>query len=50
VPTRVLRFLGASSETMVVRTRLTAATFSRLTGGGRRGQEDRTSLFRRGVA
>lgn len=45
---RLLTFLGAEAEPAVVRGCLDAATFPRLAGGRRPGQEDRASLFRRG--
>lgn len=41
-------FLGADASPAVVRACVDAASFPRLTGGRRRGQEDRASLFRRG--
>lgn len=46
----VFGFLGADNRDAVVRRCVEAADFTRLTGGRLPGQEDRSSLFRRGVA
>lgn len=45
---RLFAFLGADTDPAVVRACVEAASFSRLSGGRRPGQEDRSSLFRRG--
>jgi hypothetical protein len=45
---RLFAFLGADGDPAVVRACVEAASFPRLTGGRRPGQEDRSSLFRRG--
>ncbi len=46
----VLRFLGADAGAAVGRRCVSAAAFKRWTKGRRRGQEDSTSLLRKGVA
>lgn len=50
VMTLVYQFLGADTDPELVRQCVGAVTFARLTGGRKRGEEDRESLFRRGVA
>lgn len=47
---RLLRFLGAEAGDAVVRHCVEEASFERLSGGRRRGEEDPTSLVRKGVA
>ncbi len=44
----LLRFLGASDAEASIRTALDAASFERLSGGRKRGQEDPDSHYRRG--
>jgi hypothetical protein len=46
---RLFAFLGADTDAAVVRRCVEAAEFSRLSGGRAAGDEDRDSLFRRGV-
>lgn len=45
---RLFRFLGAGTEQPVVQAALAAASFEKLSGGRRRGEEDATSHYRRG--
>jgi Sulfotransferase family len=47
---RLCDFLGASRDPAVLRDCCAAADFNRLSGGRPRGQEDRESFFRHGVA
>ncbi|HMK68966.1 MAG TPA: sulfotransferase domain-containing protein, partial [Stellaceae bacterium] len=47
---RVLRFLGVSTDIDTVRRCVAATAFDRLSGGRARGQENRTSLFRKGIS
>lgn len=47
---RLLSFLGAEAGTEVVGRCVAAASFERLSGGRRRGEEDATSFFRKGVS
>jgi sulfotransferase family protein len=52
VPTfaRVCRFLGVDDDEPILRRCLEEASFERLSGGRARGQENRDSFFRKGVA
>jgi hypothetical protein len=45
----LFRFLGASSEPGILQTCAAAADFTRYSGGRPRGEEDRSSFFRRGT-
>ena len=47
---RLLRFLGAGAGDEVVRRCVEQASFEKLSGGRRRGDEDPTSMLRKGVA
>lgn len=47
---RLLEFLGAGADDETVRRCVNAASFERLSRGRRRGEEDATSFFRKGVA
>jgi len=47
---RLLRFLGAGAGDEVVRQCVEEASFEKLSGGRRRGDEDPTSLLRKGVS
>lgn len=47
---RLLDFLGADASAENIRACIEAASFERLAGGRARGQEDRASFFRKGVA
>lgn len=47
---RLLRFLGVADSEETVRRCVTSASFERLSSGRRRGEEDATSFFRKGVA
>ncbi len=47
---RLLRFLGAGAGDGVVRQCVEEASFEKLSGGRRRGDEDSTSLLRKGVS
>jgi Sulfotransferase family len=47
---RLLAFLGAEASAAVVRRCVSAASFEKLSKGRKRGEEDPTSFFRKGVA
>jgi hypothetical protein len=47
---RLLEFLGAKSEEKAVARCIEAASFAKLSEGRKRGEEDATSFFRKGVA
>ena len=47
---RLLEFLGAEASEKIVRRCVSSASFEKLTKGRRRGQEDASSFFRKGVA
>lgn len=47
---RLLRFIGAPADPEAVESCVSAASFERLSGGRRRGEEDRASFFRKGQA
>jgi hypothetical protein len=47
---RLLEFLGAKADEETVRRCVEAASFERLSKGRKRGEEDVTSFFRKGVA
>lgn len=47
---RLLGFLGAGADDEVVRRCVSAASFEKLSKGRKRGEEDRSSFFRKGVA
>ncbi len=46
---RLLRFLGAGADDEAVRRCVEAASFEKVSGGRRRGEEDPTSMLRKGV-
>jgi hypothetical protein len=47
---RLLTFLGAGTDEEVVKRCVSAASFERLSKGRKRGEEDQSSFFRKGVA
>ena len=47
---RLLEFLGAEASEKIVRRCVSSASFEKLTKGRRRGQEDASSFFRKGIA
>lgn len=46
---RILTFLGMSADEHTVKSCVQAASFEQLTGGRKRGEEDPSSIFRKGV-